>query len=59
MPPALLSNPGKLSDEAYKRFVKSFNEKYAGLGKSQRVMFLEEGLKFTKLSINPNEATGY
>ena len=48
--------PGKLSDEAYKRFVKSFNEKYAGLGKAQRVMFLEEGLKFTKLSINPNEA---
>ena len=48
--------PGKLSEEAYERFKKSFNEKYTGLDKNQRVMFLEEGLKFTKLTINPNEA---
>lgn len=48
--------PGKLSDEAYARFVKSFNEKYSGLNKSHRVMFLEEGLKFTKLTIDPTDA---
>jgi len=48
--------PGKLSDEAYARFKKTFNEKYTGLSKGQRVMFLEQGLKFTKLTINPNEA---
>jgi len=48
--------PGKLSEEAYNRFIKTFNEKYAGLSKAQRVMFLEQGLKFTKLTINPNEA---
>lgn len=48
--------PGKLSDEAYNRFTKTFNEKYAGLSKAQRVIFLEQGLKFTKLTINPNEA---
>lgn len=48
--------PGKLSDEAYERFRKTFSEKYAGLSKGHRVMFLEQGLKFTKLTINPNEA---
>lgn len=48
--------PGKLSDEAYERFKKTFTEKYTGLSKGQRVMFLEQGLKFTKLTINPNEA---
>jgi len=48
--------PGRMSDEAYNRFKKTFNEKYVGLNKNQRVMFLEQGLKFTKLTINPNEA---
>lgn len=48
--------PGRLSDAAYDRFKKTFNEKYVGLSKGQRVMFLEQGLKFTKLTINPNEA---
>ncbi len=48
--------PGRMSDESYERFKKTFNEKYTGLSKGQRVMFLEEGLKFTKLTINPNEA---
>ena len=48
--------PGKMSDEAYDRFKSSFNDKYTGLDKSQRVMFLEQGLKFTKLTVNPNEA---
>lgn len=48
--------PGKMSDEAYERYKKTFGDKYVGLGKSHRVMFLEEGLKFHKLTINPNEA---
>lgn len=48
--------PGKLSDEAYERYKKTFGDKYSGLGKSHRVIFLEEGLKFHKLTINPNEA---
>ena len=48
--------PGKMSDDAYNRFTKSFNDRYTGLDKNQRVMFLEQGLKFTKLTINPNEA---
>lgn len=48
--------PGRMSDAAYDRFKKTFNEKYVGLSKGQRVMFLEQGLKFTKLTINPNEA---
>ena len=52
----IVEYPGKLSDEGYTRFKKSFNERYASLSKTQRLMFLEQGLKFTKLTINPNEA---
>ena len=48
--------PNKMSDEAYERFKKTFTDTYTGLDKNQRVMFLEQGLKFTKLTINPNEA---
>ncbi len=48
--------PGKLSDEAYNRFTKTFNDRFTSLSKAQRIMFLEQGLKFTKLTINPNEA---
>lgn len=48
--------PGKLSEDAHNRFEKTFNEKYVGISKNQRVLFLEEGLKFTKLTVNPNEA---
>ncbi len=48
--------PGKLTDEAYERFKKTFTDKYTGLSKGHRVMFLEQGLKFTKLTFNPTEA---
>ena len=48
--------PNKMSDEAYERFKKSFNDRFTGLSNNQRVMFLEQGLKFTKLTIDPNQA---
>ncbi len=48
--------PGKLSDEAYDRYTKTFGEKFSGLGKSHRIMFLEEGLKYHKIGVPPNEA---
>jgi len=52
----IVEYPGKLSDESYRRFKESAEEKYTGLGNSHRLMFLEEGLKFHKLTVNPNEA---
>jgi len=47
---------GKMDSEAKEQFRKSFMEKYAGLGKSHSVIFLENGSKFTKLAIPNNEA---
>lgn len=47
---------GKLSDEGFQRFKKSFTETYAGLGNAKKIMFLESGAKFHQLTIPPNEA---
>jgi len=51
----IAEHPGKLSDEAYKRLVKDLPEKYAGLGNAHRIMLLEEGMKFQRIGIPPNE----
>lgn len=48
--------PGKMGEEAFKRYKSSFNEGYTGLSKSHRIIFLEHGMKFTKLTVNPNDA---
>lgn len=45
--------PGKLSDEAFERYKKTFNEAYSGLTNSNRIVFLEEGLKFHKIDTPP------
>jgi len=52
----IIEYPGKLGDEAYKRFKASSYEKYGGLNKANKLMFLEEGLKFTQLTIPPESA---
>jgi HK97 family phage portal protein len=49
-------HPGKLGETAYKNLRDSLNEKYAGLGKSHRIMLLEEGMKYQRTGIPPNEA---
>lgn len=50
------SHPGELSDKAYKRLKQSLNEQYQGLGKSHRLMLLEEGMKFENLTISPDQS---
>lgn len=52
----VLEHPAALSDNAYERLKNSFEEKYTGLTKSHRLMLLEEGLKFNKVGISPEEA---
>jgi len=49
-------HPGKLSDEAYENLKKSLSEEYQGLGKSHKLMILEEGMTYTRISIPPNDA---
>ena len=52
----IAEHPGKLGETAYKNLQTSLNEKYAGLGKSHRIMLLEEGMKYQRTGIPPNEA---
>lgn len=52
----VVEHPGKLSETAYTNLQKSLKEKYEGLGNSHRLLLLEEGMKFQKVGIPPNEA---
>ncbi len=52
----IVEYPGGMNDEAFERFKTSFNEKYSGLGNSSKVIFLEDGAKYQKISANPNES---
>lgn len=52
----IAEHPNALSDKAYERLEKSLNETYSGLGRSHRILLLEEGMKFQKLGIPPEEA---
>lgn len=49
-----LEHPGTLKDPSKVR--DSWNAAFAGSGNSHRVAVLEEGLKYTPISISPNEA---
>ncbi|MBO8169971.1 MAG: phage portal protein [Thermoanaerobacteraceae bacterium] len=52
----ILEVPGVLSDQAYDRLRASFKEKYTGIDNSHKIILLEEGTKFNKLGIPPEEA---
>lgn len=49
-------HPGALSEQAYGRLEKSFAEKRSGLAQSHRILILEEGMKYNKLTIPPDDA---
>ena len=51
----IVEYPGKLSEDAYDRFKKSIDTEYQGLSKAHRLMFLEEGLKYHRTAVPPNE----
>lgn len=55
-PGGIIEYPGTLSDTAYERYKKDVQEKYGGLGKSHRLMVLEQGLKYTQVGIPPEDA---
>lgn len=52
----IVEHPNKLSDQGSKHLRESLNEKYGGLGNAHRLMLLEEGMKYTKVGIPPEEA---
>ncbi len=55
-PGVIIEHPGKLSAPASKNLKESFGDAYAGLGKSHRLMLLEEGMKANTVSIKPEDS---
>lgn len=53
IPSGMLTHPGKLSDEAYKRLKESWNEQQGGR-KSGSTSVLEEGMTYSPVNIDPN-----
>ena len=47
---------GKLTDTAFERFKTSFYEKYSGVLNAHKVMFLENGSKYTSIGKIPKDA---
>lgn len=55
-PSGFLRHPKQLGPVATENIRKSFEERYAGLENSSRPLILEEGMEWTALSINPDDA---
>lgn len=55
-PGGVLEHPGQLGDEAHKRLKESWEDRHQGLSGAQRLAILEEGMKYTALSIPPDDA---
>lgn len=52
----IVEYPGEMEDNEAERFRKDIREKYEGLDKTARLMFLEQGSKFQKVSNTPEES---
>jgi HK97 family phage portal protein len=55
-PGGVLEHPQKLSEPAYKRLRESIENQHQGLSNAHRMMILEEGMKWSQVGINPDEA---
>jgi HK97 family phage portal protein len=56
VPGGVLQHPGVLSDDAYKRLADSWATRHQGLANAQRLAILEEGMKYEKTGIPPEDA---
>jgi HK97 family phage portal protein len=52
----VLSHPEQIGEEAGKRLRSSFESIYKGSGNAGRIAILEEGLKWTQISVSPEDA---
>lgn len=55
-PSGVVETDNALSEPAFERLKQSINEKYVGLGKTNRVMLLEEGMKYKTMAGAPKES---
>lgn len=53
---AVAEHPGKLTEQGSKNLRESLEKTYSGLGKSHRLLLLEEGMQFKRVPFAPNEA---
>jgi HK97 family phage portal protein len=55
-PGAVVSHPKKLSPEAHQNLQASLEKAHSGLGKSHRLLLLEEGMKIEDLGVSPEDS---
>ncbi len=55
-PGLVLEHPARLSDEALKHLRESTERGYSGLGKSHKLMIVEDGMKATRVTIPPSDS---
>lgn len=55
-PGMIVEHPGKLSPEGHSNLQSALTESYSGLGRSHRLMLLQEGMKYQKVVIDPKDA---
>ena len=55
-PGVIVEHPGKLSEQAHNNLKNDLTQKHSGLGKSHRMMLLEEGMKLQNIGIPPEDA---
>ncbi len=55
-PGVIVEHPGQLSKQAHSNLQTSLTSASSGLGKAHRLLLLEEGMKFQKIGIPPEEA---
>jgi len=55
-PGVVVSHPNQLAPDAHSNLKKSLIDAYSGLGKSHRLMLLEDGMKLEKIGIPPNDS---
>lgn len=55
-PGMIVEHPGKLSPEGHSNLQTALAETYSGLGKSHRLMLLQEGMKYQKVVIDPKDS---
>lgn len=55
-PGGVLEHPQKLSEPAYNRLRASIEEQHQGFSNAHRMMILEEGMKWSQVGINPDDA---
>jgi HK97 family phage portal protein len=52
----LLEHPGEMDEEAQARFLKAWNERYAGLSNAHKTIVLEEGMKAHPIAWNAKDS---